>query len=87
MANVTMYGAEWCGDCRRATRVFEAHGVPFDYVDVDRDQAALRRVRAMNGGRTSGILPTIVFPDGTVLVEPTVPALDAKLAELRATRA
>ncbi len=84
MANITMYGAAWCGDCRRATRVFEAHGVSFDYVDVDRDAAALRRVRAMNGGRTSGILPTIVFPDGAVLVEPSDPDLAAKLAQLRA---
>ena len=37
---ITMYGADWCGDCRRSKGYLTAHGVPFTYVDVDADAAA-----------------------------------------------
>ena len=37
---ITMYGADWCGDCRRSKGYLDAHGVPYTYVDVDADAAA-----------------------------------------------
>lgn len=76
MADVTMYGAEWCGDCRRSKRQLETLGVAFDYRDVaasdaDRDEA----IRI--SGRQS--IPVIVLPDGSHLVEPANPTLEAEL--------
>ncbi len=79
MADIVMYGAEWCGDCRRAKRVFDEHGIDYLYVDVDADPAARETVQEMNGGRLTGILPTIVFPDGSTLVEPSDAELLNKL--------
>jgi mycoredoxin len=64
---VTVYGAEWCGDCRRAKRVLEASGVPFRYVDLEADPAAQRLVD--DAGYRS--IPVIVTPAGEVLVEPS----------------
>ena len=74
---ITMYGTEWCGDCRRAKRVFEQEGVAYAYVDVERDEAATELVIRLNGGRRT--VPTIVFDDGTVLAEPSNAELQAKL--------
>ena len=76
MADVTMYGAEWCGDCRRSKRQLEGLGVAFDYrdtalSDADRDEA----IRI--SGRQS--IPVIVLPDGSHLVEPSNPELETEL--------
>jgi mycoredoxin len=79
---VVMYATRWCGDCRRAKRVFAALGVPFTEIDIERDEAAEAVVLRLNGGMRS--VPTIVFPDGTVLVEPSNAALEAKLTPLAA---
>lgn len=72
---IVLYGTPWCGDCRRAKRVFAEKGVTFDYVDIEDDPEATALVMRLNRGMRS--VPTIVFPDGSVLVEPG----NAKLAE------
>ena len=38
-AAITMYGAEWCGDCRRSKRLLDSLGVAYDYIDVANDDA------------------------------------------------
>jgi mycoredoxin len=73
-----MYSTTWCGDCWRARRVFEALGVPYQEINIERDAAAAARVSRINDGVLS--VPTILFPDGTVLVEPSSAELEAKLA-------
>ncbi len=75
-----MYSTTWCGDCRRSKRVFAALGVPYREVDIEEDEAGADFVVRVNYGARS--VPTIVFPDGSVLVEPSNSALEAKLAEL-----
>lgn len=75
---LTMYGADWCGDCLRAKRHLDELGVPYDYLDVAADAALAEEAREISG-RTN--IPVVVFPDGTHLVEPTNAELDAKLAE------
>ena len=77
---IRFYATPWCGDCRRAKRVFEALGVGYTYVDIEQDVHATRLVRELNSGMRS--VPTIVFPDGTVLTEPTNAELEAKLRAL-----
>jgi mycoredoxin len=74
---IVMYTTTWCGDCRRAKRVFAALGLPYREVDIERDPRAAELVRRLNGGMQS--VPTILFPDGSRLVEPSSATLEAKL--------
>lgn len=78
--NITMYGAEWCGDCRRSKRLLEELDIKFDYIKTDEVEGAVDRVLEYNNGAQS--IPVIVFPDGTHLTEPSDPALRQKLVEL-----
>ena len=73
-----MYSTTWCGDCRRAKRVFADFGVPYREVNIEDDDDAAELVQTLNNGMRS--VPTIVFPDGGVLVEPSNAALAAVLA-------
>lgn len=85
MADITVYGAPWCPDCKRSKKFLSEHRVPFEWVDIDTDTAALKRVEAIQGGGRS--IPTIVFPDGTILIEPSDEELARKLGpKLEATR-
>lgn len=81
-ASIKMYGTTWCSDCRRAKQVFEAEGVSYGWIDISEDLEAAAYVETVNGGFRS--VPTIVFPDGDVLVEPSSPALVQKLRALKA---
>lgn len=72
-----MYATAWCGDCFRARRFLEKHGVVYQYIDITGNPEATRFVEETNGGNRS--VPTIVFPDGSVLVEPSDRELAAKL--------
>jgi mycoredoxin len=64
-----MFTTRWCGDCRRAKRSFGALGVTYAEVDLDDHPAAAAIVLRINGGMRS--VPTIVFPDGSTLTEPS----------------
>lgn len=75
-----MYGTAWCSDCRLAKRVMDQHKVAYRYVDIERDDAARSVVIELNRGNQS--VPTIVFPDGSVLVEPSAGVLTQKLTGL-----
>jgi glutaredoxin len=76
---IVMYGADWCGDCRRAQRLLDGRGARYRYVDVEHDADARAEARRIGG---STRIPVIVIPDGSVLVEPSDPELAAKLDEL-----
>ena len=78
---VTVYGADWCGDCRRSKRLLEARGVPFDYVDV----AAQRSIRNELTASGYPAIPVVVLPDGTILMEPSNDELAAALDAVEAT--
>lgn len=75
---IVMYGTPWCGDCRRAKRVFADMGVDYQYVDISEDDDAAALVMRLNRGMRS--VPTILFPDGSVLVEPGYAELAEKVA-------
>ncbi|MEI6360930.1 MAG: glutaredoxin domain-containing protein [Actinomycetes bacterium] len=79
---IQIYGAEWCGDCRRSKRLLDRLGVAYDYLEVDKDDG-LRDTAVGIAGRQS--IPVVVFPDGTFAVEPSDPDLTAKLQELGLT--
>jgi glutaredoxin-like protein len=65
---LTIYGADWCGDCRRAKNVLNAADVAYTYVEIDKDEAAAARAIAISGAKS---IPVVVFPDGSHLVEPS----------------
>lgn len=75
---IKMYMTTWCGDCRFAKRWFDAHGITYDAINIEEDEKAAELVRRVNGGRQS--VPTIIFPDGSVLVEPGPRELAAKFS-------
>ena len=74
---ITVYGAYWCPDCRRSKQFLGEHQIPYNWVDIEQDPAGEQVVIAKNEGKR--IIPTIVFADGTALVEPSNAALAAKL--------
>lgn len=74
---IILYGTAWCGDCRRARAFLERHGIPYRYIDIDADKSAAQFVERVNHGFRS--VPTIVWPDGSMLVEPSVEELAKKL--------
>ena len=75
---IVVYSTSWCGDCRRARRVLDRHGARYRWIDVDEDESAARRVIRINNGLRT--VPTILFPDGSILIEPSDAELSAKLA-------
>lgn len=79
-ADITMYGADWCGDCRRSKRLLESLDVQVNHIDVEADESAAVKVIEINGGAKS--IPVIVFSDGTHLTEPSDLELTAKLKAL-----
>jgi len=78
-AGITMFGAEWCRDCRRSKKLLDELGVAYDYVDLESVADGADRAKAISG-RTQ--IPVIVFADDSHLVEPSDAAVRAKLAEL-----
>lgn len=79
-SQITMYSADWCGDCRRSKRLMDELNVTYTIIDVEADQSAAEKVREINGGMQS--IPVIVFADGTHLTEPSDKDLKAKLTSL-----
>ena len=77
---ITMYGADWCGDCRRSKRLLEELDVQITHIDVEAIPEAADKVIEINGGAKS--IPVIVFMDGTHLTEPSDIDLKAKLQAL-----
>lgn len=73
--SITMYGTSWCGDCKRAKQFFGEQRVDYDYIDVDDNDDARTDMHAYTDGKD--IIPTIIFEDGSVLIEPS----NAELAE------
>ncbi len=75
--HITVYGSTWCSDCKRAKRFLGDQQVEYKWVDVERDDKARKFVEDQSEGKT--IIPTIVFDDGSILIEPTNAQLAAKL--------
>jgi len=77
---ITMYSADWCGDCVRSRRLLDELNITYTLIDIEADSKAADKVIEINGGMRS--IPVIVFADGTHLTEPSDIELKAKLASL-----
>lgn len=75
--NITVYGAHWCPDCKRAKKFLGEQFVPYQWVDIEQDTQGESFVLEINNGKR--IIPTIVFEDGSFLVEPSNAELARKL--------
>ncbi len=73
---IIVYGTTWCGDTRRARAFLDEHHIVYKWIDIDKDAEARRYVEQVNNGFRS--VPTIVFPDGSMLVEPSTRQMQTK---------
>ncbi|HLP22863.1 MAG TPA: glutaredoxin domain-containing protein [Microbacteriaceae bacterium] len=73
---ITMFGAEWCGDCRRSKALLDAANIDYDYIDLVQREDQAKVAESISGRKN---IPVIVFPDGSFLVEPSNDELVAKL--------
>ncbi len=73
---IIVYGTVWCGDTRRARKFMDENHISYKWVDIDIDRQARTYVETVNHGYRS--VPTIIFPDGSTLVEPSIGQLAAK---------
>ena len=74
---ILVYGTRWCGDTKRARLFFEDHNIDYCFIDIDQDKNGERIVREVNEGSRS--VPTIIFSDGSILVEPDEHTLEKKI--------
>ncbi|HTP06705.1 MAG TPA: FAD-dependent oxidoreductase [Anaerolineae bacterium] len=75
--HLTVYGATWCSDCKRAKKFLGEQRIHYNWIDVEQDAAGLAFVEQVNHGKR--IIPTIVFDDNSVLAEPSNAELAQKL--------
>ncbi|WP_078279819.1 mycoredoxin [Mycobacteroides franklinii] len=76
-SGLTMYSTTWCGYCRRLETQLKAAGIDYTKVDIEEDPAAADYVRGVNGGNQT--VPTVKFPDGSALTNPSLAQVKAKL--------
>jgi mycoredoxin len=76
--SVTMYSTVWCGYCRRLKSQMEREGIAYVEVDIENDPVATELVMSVNGGMQT--VPTLVFPDGSALTNPSLAQVKAQLA-------
>jgi thioredoxin reductase (NADPH) len=77
VAEIQVYGASWCPDCRRAKKFLADQRIAYEWLDIEGDLSLLEEVQRRNDG--NDVIPTIVFPDGSHLAEPTNEQLAEKL--------
>ena len=67
--NIKFYSTEWCGDCVRSKKLLEKLGITYEEIDIDFNKEAYKKVSELQNRKPR--IPTIVFEDGSYLVEPT----------------
>ncbi len=76
-SKIIVYGTQWCGDCYRARKFLDQNHITYEWIDIDHNLEGEKLVLKINRGMRS--VPTILFEDGTVLVEPGSQDLSKKL--------
>jgi len=80
---LVVYGATWCPDCRRAKQFLTSHRIAYEWIDLEEHPEAVREVESRNDGKL--IIPTILFPDGSFITEPTNDELADRVGLVRET--
>jgi mycoredoxin len=79
---LTMYTTQWCAFCRRLKSQLARDGIEIAEIDIEQEPGAAEYVMSVNGGFQT--VPTIVFPDGSALTNPSAAAVKQRLLELAA---
>ena len=77
VSTLTMYSTTWCGYCRRLKSQLAREGISFDEADIEQDTDAAAFVMSVNGGNQT--VPTVRFPDGSALTNPSIADVRTKL--------
>ena len=77
-----MYTTQWCGFCKNLKRQLARDGIAITEVDIERDPAAAAFVESVNGGNQT--VPTLVFPDGSTMVNPSAAQVRERLTAVSA---
>jgi mycoredoxin len=80
---LTMYTTSWCGFCRNLKSQLGRLGIEMAEVDIEQDEAAAEFVMSVNGGNQT--VPTVLFPDGSVMVNPSAAQVQQHLAMVGAS--
>ncbi len=80
MSSFTMYTTPWCGYCHRLKGQLDREGIAFDIVDIEQQPEAAAIVESANNGNQT--VPTLVYPDGTAMTNPSVAQVKQKVASL-----
>jgi mycoredoxin len=75
---LTVYSTTWCGYCVRLKKMLDRAGIEYAEVNIEEDEAAAELVENVNGGNRT--VPTVVFPDGTALTNPSIDQVKQALA-------
>lgn len=78
---IRVYGTRWCGDTRYARSLLDSFNLEYEFIDIDESDEGERIVKKINHGNRS--VPTIIFKDGSVLVEPDEELLKRKLVAIQ----
>ncbi|MFT3894517.1 MAG: glutaredoxin family protein [Anaerolineales bacterium] len=78
-SQIVVYSTEYCPDCIRVKKYFEANHISYLRVGLEGNQEATEFVMQVNHGYRS--VPTIVFPDGSIMVEPGWHELNEKFSK------
>jgi mycoredoxin len=79
---LTMYTTTWCAFCRRLKSQLARDGIEVAEIDIEQEPDAADYVMSVNGGFQT--VPTVVFPDGSALTNPSAAAVRQRLLELAA---
>ena len=77
---LTMYTTPWCAFCRRLKSQLARDGIVMTEVDIEQDPAAADYVMSVNGGFQT--VPTVVFPDGSAMTNPSAAQVKERLSQL-----
>ena len=78
MPEITMYGTPTCKDCVIAKKVFDELGTEYEFRNMAEDQEATEKAIELNNGIRR--IPVILFPHGSILVEPSFYELKTKMS-------
>ena len=74
---IRLAGAQWSRSCYQTKEFLARNNVPYQWLDIERDEPARELVARLTGGDTR--LPVVLFPDGGHLVAPTPLELAARV--------
>lgn len=75
---LTVYSTTWCGYCSRLKKMLDREGISYAEVNIEEDEAAADLVMRVNGGNRT--VPTVIFPDGVALTNPSIDQVKQALA-------